>query len=461
MPDGVATPWIEHYHREGYYAPIRVLSTDEARACRAHLEAWEAKRGPLPDELRHRAHVFLVWLDELVRNPRILDAVEAILGENLLVWSSSFFIKEGADGTYVPWHQDSRAYGARAPDVVTAWVALTDSTPENGALQVIPRSHARDELVHTTQHISNSLLTRRREVALGVDVSVVTIVPLQAGEMSLHHSSLVHGSPSNRTADRRIGIAIRYVRPAVGGMIGRREPALLVRGADAGGSFEPLPRPERDSAPEGLARHAELMHPPEHHTVVRLYAEVWARAVTLRGALLVRDGKGLILCGPPGSGKSTLTAALARRGWTCEAGEGGSDLEARHAAINPHHEAPPRVNLAGILLLARAPATRDGTLVAIPAAHALLALLPYRRCADPAGLAQGIHDLEPLVNATPVYEGASGSDGMADAVERLADGSPAESPGTQRSATVWAEVDETAGSPSALRAGHDMEHVHE
>jgi hypothetical protein len=115
------------------------------------------------------------------------------------------------------------------------------------------------------------------------------------------------------------------------------------------------------------------------------------------------------------------------------------------------------------LLLGRSPTTTDGTLVAIPSAHALLALLPYRHDADPAGLAQSIHELEPLVTAAPVYESASGSesDGMVDAMEKLVDGASAACPRNKRDTTVWAEVDETATSPSALRTGHDVEGVHE
>jgi hypothetical protein len=311
MRDGAIMPWVDRYHRDGYYAPIRVLSADEAHACRARLETWEATRGALRGDLRHRAHVFLVWLDELVRDARILDAVEAVLGENLLVWSSSFFIKDARDGARVPWHQDSRAFGGRAADVVTAWVALTDSTPENGALQAIPGSHRRGELVHALQPVPGNLLTRLPETALDVDAAAAASVLLRAGEMSLHHSSLVHGSPPNRTDDRRIGIAIRYVRPSAGRAIGRREPALLVRGVDAGGAFEPLPRPERDAAPEALARHAELMRPPDRRPVVRIGADSWPRAVALRGTLLARDGRGLLVCGPSGSGTSALAGALA------------------------------------------------------------------------------------------------------------------------------------------------------
>jgi|RhiMetdeSRZDD1v2_1073273.scaffolds.fasta_scaffold08111_17 hypothetical protein len=151
--------------------------------------------------------------------------------------------------------------------------------------------------------------------------------------MSLHHPSLVHGSPTNRAAKRRIGVAIRYVRPSARWGAGPREQAMLVRGVDAAGSFDALPRPERDGAPEALARHAELMRPIAPRRVVHVGLERWARPVALRGTL--RDGRGVLLCGPPGCRKSALAAALAQHEWTplvSESDASGNGVEAHHAS---------------------------------------------------------------------------------------------------------------------------------
>ena len=106
---------VAQYRRDGFYFPLRVLSPEEA---------VEGERGgPLGGELRHKGHLLFTWLDELIRHPRVLDAVEDILGPNLLCWSSSFFIKEARDPAFVSWHQDSTE-----PDVVTAWVAFSESS---------------------------------------------------------------------------------------------------------------------------------------------------------------------------------------------------------------------------------------------------------------------------------------------------------------------------------------------
>jgi hypothetical protein len=130
---GSHRPAVEQYRRDGFYFPIRVMSAPEALATRRRLEAVEAEHGGrLGGELRHKPHLLFTWLADLVRHPAILDPVEAVLGPNLLAWSSSFFIKEARDPAYVSWHQDATYWGLSAPDVLTAWVAFTTPRSRTG-----------------------------------------------------------------------------------------------------------------------------------------------------------------------------------------------------------------------------------------------------------------------------------------------------------------------------------------
>jgi len=151
-------PAVERYRRDGFYFPIRVLAPGEALERRRRLEAVEAAHGGrLGGELRQKPHLLFTWLADLVRHPAILDAVEDVLGPNLLVWSTSFFIKEARDPAYVSWHQDATYWGLSEPDVVTAWLAFTEATVENGAMRMVPGSHG-EQLAHHDTFAPNNLL---------------------------------------------------------------------------------------------------------------------------------------------------------------------------------------------------------------------------------------------------------------------------------------------------------------
>ncbi len=248
---------LERYQRDGFYFPISVLAAHEALEYRGQLERVEAAHGGhLSGELRSKPHLLFTWLADLVRHPVILDAVEDLLGPDLLVWSSSFFIKEARDPAYVSWHQDATYWGLSAPDVVTAWVAFTDATVENGAMRMVPGSHG-EQLLHHDTFAPDNLLSRGQEIAVEVDEALAVDVRLRAGEMSLHHVRMVHGSPANRSDDRRVGFAIRYIPTSLKQLAGDGDCATLVRGVDAYHHFAPERRPTTDLAPEARAQHAE------------------------------------------------------------------------------------------------------------------------------------------------------------------------------------------------------------
>jgi non-haem Fe2+, alpha-ketoglutarate-dependent halogenase len=251
---------VARFAQTGIHFPVSALSAEQAAECRRKLEAFEASQGgPLAGGLRTKPHLLLTWLDELIRHPTILDAVEDILGPNLLVWSTSFFTKEAHDPAYVSWHQDSTYWGLSEPDVVTAWVAFTPSTVENGCMRVIPGSHLRDQLPHKDTFAANNLLTRGQEVQVEVNDTDAIDVTLDPGEFSIHHVRLVHGSPPNPSNDRRIGFAIRYVPTYVRQTAGPRDSAMLVRGVDTFHHFDPEPVPKIDFGEAERAAHKRIV----------------------------------------------------------------------------------------------------------------------------------------------------------------------------------------------------------
>jgi len=258
MPKLLSETQIAQYREDGYLAPIRIMGEDEALGLRARLEAVEARTGgPLRGDLRHKSHLLFPFLADLVRHPVLLDAVEDLIGPDILCWSSSFFIKEAANPAFVSWHQDSTYWGLSAPDVVTAWVALTPSQAENGAMAVIPGSHTIDQIPHRDTFHRHNLLTRGQEVAVEVDEKKAVMLSLRPGEMSLHHVRLVHGSAPNPSLDRRIGYAIRYIPTSIRQLEGE-DSATLVRGTDHYGHFELEPRPDGEMTPAMMALHKRI-----------------------------------------------------------------------------------------------------------------------------------------------------------------------------------------------------------
>jgi non-haem Fe2+, alpha-ketoglutarate-dependent halogenase len=251
---------VARFAQTGIHFPVRALSAQQAAECRRKLEAFEAAQGgPLAGGLRTKPHLLLTWLDELIRHPTILDAVEDILGPNLLVWSTSFFTKEAQDPAYVSWHQDSTYWGLSEPDVVTAWVAFTPSTVANGCMRVIAGSHLKDQLPHKDTFAPNNLLTRGQEVQVEVNETDAIDVTLEPGEFSIHHVRLVHGSLPNPSNDRRIGFAIRYVPTYVRQTAGPRDSAMLVRGLDTFHHFDPEPSPKIDFGETERAAHKRIV----------------------------------------------------------------------------------------------------------------------------------------------------------------------------------------------------------
>jgi non-heme Fe2+,alpha-ketoglutarate-dependent halogenase len=259
MPKRLSNAAVEAYRRDGYFFPVPVLSPKEVAHFRSRLQEHEAKTGePLQGNFRHKAHLLFTWVDELVHHPTIVDAAEDILGPNLLCWTTNFFIKEANSAGFVSWHQDAFYWGLSKDDVMTAWVALSPANLQNGCMKFVPGSQTQDHLQHVDTFHKDNLLSRGQEIAVKVDSEKTVDCILDPGEMSLHHVKLVHGSEPNRSNDRRIGLAIRYI-PTDVRQLKVRDSATLVRGVDRHGNFDHEPRPERDLDERSLAAHADAV----------------------------------------------------------------------------------------------------------------------------------------------------------------------------------------------------------
>ena len=250
---------VAAYRRDGIHFPLRALPESEAAGLLARLEAIEAAHGGrLPARMNQKPHLLFPWLHALVRHPRILDAVEDVLGPDLLCWSAQFFAKNGGDPGYVSWHQDGTYWGLSSPDVVTAWVAFTPSTIESGCMRVVPGTQQK-QFAHKDTFAESNLLSRGQEIQIDVNENHAIDVILAPGEMSLHHVLIVHGSAPNRAAHRRVGFAIRYVSADVYQTSGVRESATLVRGSDRFNHFDHELAPEADMHPDAVARHQAIV----------------------------------------------------------------------------------------------------------------------------------------------------------------------------------------------------------
>ena len=230
----------ETYANDGFVFPFDVVPEAEANAVRADLERAEAECADDPEKLalvRSYPDRLIPSFDALVRNERLVEAVKPILGPDLMVWSSGLFIKEANTPHVVSWHQDLTYWGLSEVDEITAWVALSPSNLDSGCMRFVPGSHKRQLVDHRDTFDPNNLLTRGQEIAVDVDDADGVDVILETGQASLHHGHLFHSSGPNTTGDRRIGSAIRYIKPSMKQRTDDKTLVTLVSGEDVFGHF--------------------------------------------------------------------------------------------------------------------------------------------------------------------------------------------------------------------------------
>ncbi len=240
MTGSLPTEDVTKYHRDGFLKPIPVFSAERARGIQAAIEAIESdySKKDLPHDLTHyfrvNGELVIPLLAEVAQTKSILDAMESILGSNLMVWSCELFIKEPQSEKIVSWHQDLTYWGMGGSDLqASAWIAISDVSEASGCMRFVPGSHKQQLVPHTDTFSDNNLLSRGQEIAVDVDEHDAVLNILNPGEMSIHHGRMFHASGPNYSQDRRIAIVIRYVTPELVRDAPGSDYAMLVRGTDS------------------------------------------------------------------------------------------------------------------------------------------------------------------------------------------------------------------------------------
>ncbi len=241
----------DFFQREGYLSPITLMSEAEAAEHRRALEAAEARLGPL--HYKTKPYFLFSSANALGRHPRLLDAVEALIGPDILLWDSAYVIKEAGNAKKVSWHQDLTYWGLSSDQLVTAWIALSPATLESGCMQFLPGSHRGGRIAHRDTYAEDNILHRGQTVEMEIPEDQVIAAELRPGQASIHHGWLMHGSGPNSSNDRRIGLTLQYLAPSVKQLYTDKEGATLVRGQDRYGHFAAEPAFTHDYDPALIA----------------------------------------------------------------------------------------------------------------------------------------------------------------------------------------------------------------
>jgi len=257
---------IDRFWADGVIHPLTAISEDEAAALVPQFEMLQQRMANWVNiKQLPKVHLVSKWVCELITNPRILDAVESLIGPNILVWGATFFAKQPENTAHVGWHQDLTYWGLEPADsVVTVWLGLTDARADNGAMQVIVGSHKQGLRRHENKYDDSNMLMNSQNCALvPEDAENKVMVELSAVQFSIHHSLALHGSGPNLSSRPRIGLSVNLISTQVVQHInGGVDAASLLRGVDEYGHFELDELPQLDFSPQALACYRKSIQMP-------------------------------------------------------------------------------------------------------------------------------------------------------------------------------------------------------
>ena len=251
-PRVLSAAQIRQFNELGYLFPLEVFDAQEVAALRAYCDDLFAKA--MAAGFNRYAingwHCHCAGLYDLCTEPRILDLVQDLLGEDLVLWGTHFFLKEPGDSKRVSWHQDASYWPLSPSKTATVWLAIDDADAGNGAMQVIPRSHVNAQLAYRRSSAEENNVLSQTTLAAEEQGDPPVTIALRAGQVSLHTDWLIHGSEPNRSARRRCGLTLRFTAADVRALEpGWRSRSVICRGRDAAGHWADIPRPVGERIP--------------------------------------------------------------------------------------------------------------------------------------------------------------------------------------------------------------------
>lgn len=235
---------IRGFNETGYVAPLDVYSASEISAIRGYfdglLERVIAEGGD--SYSISSAHLKYGPVYDILKEPKIVDYVSDLLGENVIGWGSHFFCKMPHDGKAVAWHQDSSYWPLSPTKAVTVWLAIDDADTENACMKFVSGSHHHGHLTYRKSSPGeHNVLNQTIEDP--EQFGSIVYDELKAGQVSIHSDLLLHGSEANSSDRRRCGLTLRYASADVRAELGWNEKGVHVRGKDASGHWSDNARP--------------------------------------------------------------------------------------------------------------------------------------------------------------------------------------------------------------------------
>jgi len=240
-----ASAAAERYRRDGYVVFPRVIDSELVGEMNGHV-AWLQARHPdlRPEHLGHWLVAEDPFWVRLVSDPRLLDIAETFVGPSIALFASHYICKPPHSGQPVLWHQDAAYWPLEPMEVVTLWLAVDPSTPENGCVRVVPASHRRE--LHPLRQNTEVESVLGSESAIDVDEAEAIDLVLAPGDVEVHHPNILHASNANTSPRRRCGLTIRYI-PTSTRITSEEQPypsAILLRGDPGVNEYRPRPRYE-------------------------------------------------------------------------------------------------------------------------------------------------------------------------------------------------------------------------